>query len=196
MDKLPNRRPDHPVPDLFLGRWSPRAFLPDAIPPQTLASILEAVRFTPSSVNEQPWTFLLAQTAEHRALFNSLLLPKNQTWAGQAPVLLFVLARRHFTRNGKPNPTALFDAGAAWMTLALAARAFDLHTHAIAGVDFERAYPALGVDPATFELVCAVALGRQAPADSLPEDLRAREQPGPRKPQTAFVHHGPLVTAP
>lgn len=188
----PNRQTDHPVPPLFLDRWSPRAFLPEPIPTQTLQQLWEAVRFTPSSRNEQPWLFLQATTAEHRALFCSLLLPKNQVWAQHAPVLLFVAARLHHARHGDPNPCAVFDTGAAWMTLALAARTLDLHTHAIAGVDLDRAYPALGLARGTHELVCAVALGRLGRAQDLPDTLQAREVPGPRAPQASFVVEGPL----
>jgi hypothetical protein len=93
------------------------------------------------------------------------------------PALLVLFARRHFTHNNKPNRTAAFDAGAAWMSLALQAGRLGLHAHALAGFDTARAYTELGVDPETHEALAAIAVGQRDEPDALPEPLRAPRGP-------------------
>ncbi|NNL56862.1 MAG: nitroreductase, partial [Pseudomonadales bacterium] len=108
------------VNNLFVQRWSPRAYLPTLIPEHDLHTIFDAARWSPSCYNEQPWQFISSTPATH-AQFLRLLVEANQQWAKHAPVLGFVIANKYFARNGKPNVHALFDAGAAWMAVNLQA---------------------------------------------------------------------------
>ncbi|MBM4372635.1 MAG: nitroreductase family protein [Deltaproteobacteria bacterium] len=188
----PSRLPDADVDPLFPGRWSPRSFAPDPIPRPQLLALFEAARWAPSARNEQPWRFLYADTPETLALFRLLLVDSNRAWADRAPVLVFVLARRHFLHNGRPNPTAAFDTGAAWMALALQARLLGLHTHPMAGIHHDQAYETLGVPRDDFELLAAVAIGHLAPPDLLPPDLRAREVPSSRLALASIATPGPF----
>ncbi len=145
-DPVNRRIVDHPVDLQFPERWSPRAFDPKPIPREYLQVIFEAARWAPSSFNEQPWRFLVADGGERLDLFRSLLKPANQIWADKAPVLAFVLVKRHFSLDGKENRTALFDGGAAWMALALQARKMGLYTHAMGGIEVDKIHEKLGVD--------------------------------------------------
>jgi len=106
---------------MFLDRWSPRALSPEPISEHHLAALFEAARWAPSCYNEQPWLFLYATSMEDRQRFASALVEKNRAWASRAPLLVFLATRRHFASNGKPNRHAGFDAGAAWMALAIQA---------------------------------------------------------------------------
>lgn len=189
------RIPEAAVDDLFPGRWSPRSFLPDPVPPEQLESLLEAARWAPSSMNEQPWVFLTAVSETDRKRFCSLLRPGNQVWAYRAPVLMFVLARKYFRDNGRANRTALFDCGAAWMSLALQARMLGLATHAMAGIERDRAYEALGVEREQYEIIAAIAVGKQGPADALDEALRQDEVPNNRNSRETFVYQGGMPGA-
>ncbi len=170
------------VDRLFLDRWSPRAFDPAPIPEETLASLFEAARWAPSCFNEQPWLFVYARTDADRARLLDLLSENNRTWAQRAPVLAFVFAQRRFSKSQKPNRWSGFDAGAAWMSLALQARLLGLSSHAMGGFDEERAYQALGVPRDDYQAMAAIAIGRRGPAGDLPETMAARERPSPRKP--------------
>ena len=181
------RIPDHPIDPMFIDRWSPRAFLGDPLTQQEIDSLFEAARFAPSAFNEQPWVFAFARTPEDRAQFVSALSDRNKTWASRAPLLLFVLARRKFARNGKENRHAAFDAGAAWMALALQARKLGLYTHAMAGFSVEKAQGILGVNPEDYLVIAAIAVGRKGDPATLPDDLRAIEAPNERKSISAFV---------
>ena len=48
---------DLPVLQAIKDRWSPRAFDPKPIPEVELEAMLEALRWSSSCFNEQPWQF-------------------------------------------------------------------------------------------------------------------------------------------
>jgi nitroreductase len=168
----------------FLDRWSPRSFDPTPLTADQLSTLFEAARWAPSCYNEQPWLFLYAVTPEDRTRFGEALLPANQVWAPRAPLLLFILCRRTFRHNNRENRYAPFDAGAAWMALALQARKLGLHAHAMAGFSRQKAYEILGVPAEEYDIMAAVAVGRRGDAELLPADVAARERPNERKPLT------------
>ncbi|MBF0171049.1 MAG: nitroreductase family protein [Nitrospinae bacterium] len=184
----PPRIPEYPVDSLFPDRWSPRAFDPRPIPREYLRVIFEAARWAPSAFNEQPWRFLVADGGDLLTLFREQLNPFNRVWADSAPALAFLMAKRAFTLDGKENRTALFDAGAAWMSVALQARKMGLYTHAMAGIDVEGIHRRLGVDPNIYTVICGIALGHKGDPATLPDDLREKEFPSPRKSQDETVY--------
>lgn len=175
------RTPEARVDPLFVDRWSPRAFRPEAVSREELLTLLEAARWAPSSFNEQPWRFLYAITQDDRAKFASVLVDLNRAWASHAPALVLLLARKQ-GGNGMPNPFAAFDAGAAWMSLALQARLLGLDTHAMGGVDREKAHDVLGIPRNEYEILVAIAVGKRGDPSRLPQMLAERERPSPRKP--------------
>src|SRR6185369_16773003 len=111
-----------PIEPLLYKRWSPRSMSGEPISEQELLTVFEAARWAPSTYNEQEWRFLYARrnTPQWPLLFN-LLMEANQLWCKKAALLCVVIARKTFTRNGKPNPVHLYDAGSAWENLALQA---------------------------------------------------------------------------
>lgn len=182
----PRREALSGVDPLFVGRWSPRSFRPDAVPREHLRAMLEAARWAPSSANEQPWLFVVASRPEERRRLVEPLFPGNRAWAEKAPVLLYLFARTH-RRDGSPYPDAAFDAGAAWMSLALQARLLGLDTHPMGGFDREQAYAATGVDPKEYHVLAAVAVGYRGDPAELPEPLAQRERPSDRRPVSEIV---------
>lgn len=183
-----------PVETLFLDRWSPRAFDSSAIPQADLDTIFDAARWAPSAFNYQPWRFLYAhRDSADWARFLGVLLPFNQSWVQNAGALIFVLSDTLMAAPGsedfKPSHSHSFDAGAAWATLALQATRLGYHTHAMTGVDFDKARAELAV-PDRFRIEAAIAIGRQGDKAILPEGLQAREVPSDRKPIEAFAVAG------
>jgi nitroreductase len=176
------RKTSRPIDEMFTDRWSPRAFDTTPVPRETVLQVLEAARWAPSAMNEQPWRFVYALEPDDLRRFREALVEGNQVWANRAPVLLFVLARKRTIRNERNNGSRAFDAGAAWMSLALQARKLGLYTHAMGGFDHAKAYDATGADPEVYEVLAAVAMGTMGSADALPETLREREMPSDRKP--------------
>jgi nitroreductase len=181
--KPPNPRiPDWDIDSMFTDRWSPRAFASDPLSDREIQTLFEAARWAPSCFNEQPWRFVYATEPEERAKLVSCLVAKNQLWAGRAPLVMFVLARRNFQKTGKENRHAPYDAGAAWMALALQARKLGLYAHAMAGFNLEKAYEVLGASKEEYLVMAAIAVGRKTADSGLPDDLRAMESPNSRKP--------------
>jgi nitroreductase len=194
MSKLPNpdehRKADYPIEPIFVRRWSPRAMSGEPITETELLTVFEAARWAPSTYNEQEWRFLYARrdTPEWPLLFD-LLMEANQAWCENAAVLVVVLARKTFARNGKPNPVHLYDAGSAWENLALQAAAMGLVAHGMAGFDFEKARTALDV-PEQYAIAAMLALGRPGDPAQLPSELRELESPSGRRPVRDSICEG------
>jgi nitroreductase len=182
----------YPVHELISRRWSPRAFADRLVPKDDLRRVLEAARWAPSSSNEQPWGFLVATKAhpeDYERLF-SCLVPGNQLWAGQAPVLMLSVAKLVFEEDGSPNRHAMHDVGLAVENLILQASVLELFVHQMAGFDVDKARELFQI-PTQHEPAAMIALGYLGDPDTLPEKLRAREHaPRTRKSLTEFVYTG------
>jgi nitroreductase len=185
--------PDHQVAQQFPERWSPRSFTSREMNSAEALSLLEAARWAPSASNQQPWRFVWALRGEAAfAAIRDTLTGNNPVWAGKAAALFVVASKESVTnREGAevPNRTAGFDTGAAWMSLALQAKAMGLAAHAMGGFDREKLAAAVALPPGHM-LHCVVAVGEQGPAEALPEDLAAREKPSQRKPVAEIAVHG------
>ncbi len=187
---LTARKPDHPIDPFFADRWSPRSFLPDPISDEDLLTIFEAVRWAPSSYNNQPWRFLYARRdSAHWPLFFDLLVEQNKAWAKNAPVLIVVISNTQFDHNGKPSPTHSFDAGAAWQTLALQAWLKGYATHGMQGFDYEAARNVLEI-PQEFKVEAMIVLGKEGPKEALPPEIQEREKPNQRRPLNETIVEG------
>jgi nitroreductase len=174
----------HPV---LADRSSPRSYDPDhTLSDAELRAVLEAARWAPSSMNRQPWRFVVARRGSqlHEAVMESLAAG-NQVWAKDASVLVVAIAER--SRDGRPIGTADYDLGLAVAQLALQAHAQGLHAHQMGGFDHGRLAAGLGLE-ADLAPVVVVALGRRDHHDRLPDDLRRRETaPRVRRPLSETV---------
>jgi nitroreductase len=189
-----HRTPDHPIDPIFLERWSPRAFDASHMPLSDLMIMLEAARWAPSAFNIQPWRFIFARRDDtYWPEYLALLDPFNASWAKHASALVFLASDTLMPAGEdgvrKPSGCHSFDAGAAWAHLALQATALGYHTHAMAGVFFERAAATLSL-PTHFQVQIAIAIGSRGNAAQLPQGLIEREQPSPRRPLTETVFAG------
>ena len=191
-DPLRHREADHPILDLFLKRWSPRAMSGEPLSDAELNTLFEAARWAPSTYNEQEWRYLYAKSGSaHWPAFFGLLMEANQVWCGSAAVLLVVLSKKTFARNGKPNPVNTFDTGASFENLALQAAHIGLVCHGMAGFNRSAARVTLKV-PEDYEIEAMVALGRPGDPNALPPELRDREVPSGRKPIAEITCEGPF----
>jgi nitroreductase len=183
---------DHPVHELILKRWSPRAFSEQAVPRGVLQSLFEAARWSPSSNNEQPWAFLVAtkDDPETYAKELSTLVEFNQAWAKSAPVLVIAVSRMAFAKNGTPNRNAFYDTGAAVAHLTSEATARGLYVHQMAGFDPIKTKEIFGI-PEGWDPISAFTIGYLGDPETLSDKLRERElAPSTRKPLTEFVMSG------
>lgn len=190
IDRSIPRNRDAEIDSMFIDRWSPRAFDPTPLSSEQIDSLFEAARWSPSCYNEQPWLFLYASSAEDRERFLTALVAANQSWAIRAPLLMFLLCRRKFNHNGKDNRHAPFDAGSAWMSLALQSRKLGLYAHAMAGFSREKAYEILKVSADEYDIMAAIAVGRRAEPSVLPQAIAAKDVPSERKPRHEVAREG------
>ncbi len=165
-----------PVVDLIEQRRSRRAYSSQSIEQKKINSLFEAARWAPSSNNEQPWVYLYA-TREQPELWNIIfetLMEGNKIWAKDAPLLILTMSRKNFISNGKLNPSAKFDLGAANMLLSLQATQLELNVHQMGGFDRKKAIDTLNI-PDTHEPLVIMAIGYLGEIETLPEHLKQRE---------------------
>ena len=190
IDVAEHRDPRPGTDPVFPARWSPRSMSGEEIPEAELLDLFDAARWAPSAFNNQPWRFLYARrgTPEWDAFFG-LLVEFNQGWTKNAAALVVVVSGRNFAHNGKPCLTHSFDAGAAWMGIALMGSMKGLVVHGMQGFDYDRARNVLGV-PEDHAVEAMIAIGRPGEVEALAEPLREREKPSPRKPLADIAYPG------
>jgi nitroreductase len=183
---------ERPIHHLIAGRRSILAFAATPVDSEILASLMEAARWAPSSMNEQPWSFIMA-TKENKSDFDRLLsclVEFNVQWAQHAPVLLLSVAKLTFESTGEPNRHAFHDVGLATAALTIQATVCGLVVHQMAGFDVGKARREFSI-PQDHEPVAVAALGYPGSPGSLPEKLRKRDaSPRKRKPLANFVFEG------
>ncbi|MBK6369163.1 MAG: nitroreductase family protein [Flavobacteriales bacterium] len=185
------RRSHLPIHAVLNERFSPRAFSARPVTDTELELVLEAARWTCSSMNEQPWRFLVTrQGREGHAALLSALEPSNAVWVDKAPVLILNMVSRELSRYGNENHHAWHDLGAATAQLTAQATALGMGLRQLAGFHPEVARAAFAI-PAEFDLVSVVALGFPGDPNDLEEALREREwQYSTRKPLSELVSYG------
>jgi nitroreductase len=178
------------VLEVVKDRRSKRAYSNQPVEVEKIKSLFEAARWAPSSMNEQPWTYIYA-TKNQFELWNSIfetLSEGNRIWAVDAPLLIVSLARTKFIRNGRTNTSARYDLGAANAFLSLQATALGLNVHQMGGYDKEKLFENLNIPLDEFEPGVVIAVGYPGDSEKLPDNLKQREEaPRLRYPQESFV---------
>ena len=188
------RQPAHPINPMFVNRWSPRALTGEAISREQLHTVLEAARWAPSAYNFQPWRFIYAlrDTAQWGPIFEGVN-EGNRTWVKDAGALIVIASAKNAQFPGRdapgPNPWHSFDAGSAWISMALQAMHMGLVAHALAGFDPAKIRAATAL-PEEFDINAVIVIGKQGDKSKLPEMLQAREAPNDRKPLSAIAFEG------
>jgi nitroreductase len=186
------RSREHSIHPLIAGRRSILAFASTPVDREVLASLMEAARWAPSSMNEQPWSFMVA-TKANKSDFDRLLgclVEFNVQWAQHAHVLLLSVAKLTFESTGELNRHALHDVGLATAALTVQATVAGLVVHQMAGFDVGKARREFLI-PQDHEPVAVAAIGYPGSPGSLPDRLRKRDaSPRERKPLPHFVFEG------
>jgi nitroreductase len=180
---------EHPIQNFVAHRWSPYGFADRQVSEADLRSLFEAARWAASSFNEQPWSYIVATSAQESAFTRllSCLVEANQIWAKAAPVLALGVATLNFKRNGKPNRVALHDLGLAAGNLVAEATARGLSVHQMGGILPDRAREIYAI-PEGSEAVTGIAIGYPGDPDAFSNEIRERDlAPRERKPQRDFV---------
>ncbi len=190
MDTLASKKTadtDYPIHHLIADRWSPRAFADKPIPKAIIGGLLEAARWSASSSNKQPWSFIIATQDDSEAFDKMLNVLKegNQIWAKSAPLLMLAVAH-----HADKNRIAMYDLGLAVQNITTQALSNDLYVHQMGGIYRDKAEEIYYV-PEEHSVVVAIAIGYLGDADTLPDNLKARElATRTRKPLSEFVFNG------
>jgi nitroreductase len=184
---------EYPVVELIRNRKSIRAFSASPVETEKINSLFEATRWAPSSTNEQPWVFMYA-TRKQEELWSLMFEPLNdgnKIWAKDAPLLIFSLARRNFSRYPGANAHAMYDLGGANAFLSLQAVELGLQVRQMAGFNAELVRKNLNI-PEDFELGVYIAVGYPGDPEALPVNLRQREM----APRVRFSQHNFVMNQP
>jgi nitroreductase len=189
MKTINSRTSEYPVDDIFLKRYSPRAFSGEAISKEELMTIFEAARWAPSASNIQPWRFIYAMngTPEFEKLM-SVLVDFNKDWCKRASALILTISNK-MSPKGDPSITHSFDTGSAWENLALQASTMNLIAHGMAGFDYAKAKTEFSI-PDDYAVEMMIAVGKLGNIEDLSEHLKAGEKPNDRKPLEEIVFEG------
>ncbi len=166
---------EHEILPFLKQRYSPRTFKDKHIENKHINQLFEAVRWSASSNNLQPWRFIYAHkgTEAYQSIFYCLS-DFNKKWTLNAPFLMLT-AYKETDDEGKENFHALHDLGLCLGSMTAQAQFLNIGIHHMAGVDWKKAQKIFNV-PKGFHITTAIALGYYGgDLDVLPEDLREQE---------------------
>jgi nitroreductase len=173
---------------IIADRRSIRRYQDKEVPERLLDQILEAVRWTPSGGNIQPWEVIVVRDPETKKALQETMQGYNpaRKCVMQAPLLLVLCGKVKIPDTYKKDKAIstkfgdwwfLFHLGSAAQSLALAAQALGLGTVMIGYFDHDEAQEILEV-PEGYEVVLITPLGY---ADATPA-------PPPRRETVEFTH--------
>jgi|SRR5690554_848327 nitroreductase len=167
-----------PIDSTIAKRWSGRAYDSSKVVTQEqIIALLEAARWAPSCYGDQPWRFIVwdrnTDIGAWQQAFDCLV-PGNQSWAKDAPVLLLIAADSLFNHNDKENRWGQYDTGAAAENLCLQAASMGLMAHQMGGFDPDKARDAFNV-PARYTLMAMITVGYPADVATLSGETFERE---------------------
>lgn len=176
------------VMDVLEQRWSPRAFDRDEVLDENrLGPAFEAARWSPSSGNSQPWTFMVGFRGDD--VFQTIvgtMASGNQVWAEHAGAVVANIASV-VDAEGNPQSHAVYDLGQAVAHFSVQATAEGLMVHQMGGFDAQTLGRELGLDSSQ-RVVTLMAVGSMGDPADLPEKLQLREaQPRSRKSLSEIV---------
>jgi nitroreductase len=163
------------VLEVIRNRWSPLSFSEKPVEEEKLREMFEAASRAPSSMNEQPWMFIIATRRDREKFddFASFLVESNREWAREAWALIITLARTKFVYKDRPNIYAFHDTGMAVANMVTQAVSLDIFAHQMGGFlhDKIRDYFSLpdGIEPVT-----VIAIGYLGDGNSLSEENKKR----------------------
>ena len=167
-----------PINDTLANRWSGRAYdASKAVSQEQIITLLEAARWAPSCFGDQPWRFIVWDKNTDAAAWQKAfdcLVPGNQAWVQNAPVLLLTTADSLFSHNLKPNRWGQHDTGAAAENLCLQASAMGLMAHQMGGFDATKAREAFAV-PEQYTPMAMMSVGYPADIATLNGEVLERE---------------------
>jgi nitroreductase len=177
------------VLDAIKNRWSAFSFSEKPVEEEKLREMFEAASLAPSSMNEQPWIFIIASKNDPSRFndFTGFLEESNSVWAKNAWALIVSLARTKFVYKDRPNKYAFHDTGLAVSNMLTQAMSLNICSHVMGGFYSERVKEYFRL-PDGIEPVSVIAVGYPGDGSGLNEVLKKRNATRkPRKKISEFV---------
>lgn len=171
--------------EIIKGRRSIRRYLSKEISDETMQTVLEAVRWSPSWANSQCWELVLVRDQGLKKDLQGTVSERNPSTNSvvDAPVLIALCGKLKSSGYYKgTTPTKfgdwfMFDLGIMCQTICLAAHAIGLGTVVVGLFDHAKAGEIIGL-PADHEVVALIPMGYSEQQPS----------PPPRKEVAEFCH--------
>jgi nitroreductase len=169
---------EQPIHEILADRWSSRAY--DSlqfVSHESLLSLMEAARWSPSCMGDQPWQFLVFNKKDATPWTQALncLSVGNQNWAMDASILILACARQSFSNNEKPNRWNQYDTGAACENICLQATSLGMVAHQMGGFDVEKARQLFHI-PSQYDLMSFIAIGYPLAIEKVSSEALAKEK--------------------
>jgi nitroreductase len=180
------------VLDLIKSRWSPKVYSNRPVEREHLHTLFEAARWAASSMNEQPWHFIVVTKDDPDGFERMVdcLSEGNAVWARHAPVLILSVAKSRFEYKNRENRHAWHDVGLATQNLIIQAVAAGLFIHSMGGFSASRAAESFDI-PEGYEPIALHSAGYLGDPSDTPEEI---VDPDPakrkRRPIEEFVFNG------
>lgn len=170
------------VLEVIKKRWSPVSFSEKPVEEEKLREMFEAASCAPSSMNEQPWIFIIATKNDPDKFgdFSAFLEESNRVWARGAWALIVTLARTRHVYRDRPNKYAFHDTGMAVANMLAQATSLDIYAHQMGGFFPEKVKDYFSL-PEGIEPVTVIAVGYPGDGSGLSDDLKKRNNT--RKPR-------------
>ena len=185
---------EHEIHEIIARRWSPRALDPSKpVSREHLHSLIDAARWAPSCYGDEPWRYIVFDRFGDESSWQKAfecLVPGNQSWCRNAPVLMISIADTLFEFNDSPNRFGQYDTGAASENLVLQAASLGLAAHQMGGYDPELARKLFSI-PERYVCMSMIAVGHPASPEILEEALKEKElAERTRKPASSRFFEG------
>ncbi len=184
-----------PLTELIQNRWSPRIFdASHTLSSEEIASLGEAVRWAPSSMNQQPWhvVFLTRESDLFTQISQHGLTGFNQAWAPACSAYAVILGRKNQGEVPRDQAATYYDLGLASMQLVIQAQSMGLHSHFMGGIIASEIERILKIK--NHWVVCVIGIGKQASTQGAKQELIDRET-APRtrlEPRDVYSVNTPL----
>ena len=166
------------IDETIANRWSGRAYdAAKTISQAQIIALLEAARWAPSCFGDEPWRFMVWDKTTDNTTWQQAfdcIVPGNQTWVKDAPVLVLACADTLFNHNQQPNRWAQYDTGAATENLCLQASSMGLMAHQMGGFNVDKTREVFAI-PAQFTLMAMVSVGYAADIATIEGENFVRE---------------------
>jgi len=166
------------IEETIANRWSGRAYdASKAVTQAQVIALVEAARWAPSCFGDEPWRFIIwnknTDAAAWQKAFDTLV-PFNQGWVKDSPILILATANTLFGHNGKENRWGAYDTGAASENICLQATALGLMAHQMGGFDADKVRAAFSI-PEQFQLMAMISVGYPVDVSTLAGEVLERE---------------------